>query len=318
MDQQLRSVHLAGFAAALLCASAPSAFAETQVGSPNAAAASTPGTVQPPATPPPPATAGTPAAEQAGPQPPGVAAQVNAPSPGPATGYPPPPAYYAPPGYPPPPGYYPPPGYPPGYYPPAGYPPPYYPPQEYGPPPGFHEHDGFYMRLTMGLGYLNAKFNYLGQDTTISGNGVAMTFAFGGAVTPHLVLYGEMLVNMAFEPDLEYGGTSQPMTGTNVGLLGIGPGVAYYLEPSNLFFSGTLAFSQVQESASDSSNSNDSADLTDMGIGASFMVGKEWWVSNNWGLGLAGLLRLASMKMRYEDTRMTATAISVLFSATYN
>jgi hypothetical protein len=174
------------------------------------------------------------------------------------------------------------------------------------------------MRLTAGLGALNAKYSYDGQDETISGGGLTMTFAFGGSVTPHLVLYGEMLVTVATNPTREYAGISQPL-GYDLTLFGIGPGVTYYLEPSNMYFSGTVAFSQVSESDSGSNSSNNnSVDLTDMGVGASFMVGKEWWVSSNWGLGVAGLLHVASMKMKDVDTRMTATAFSVLFSATCN
>jgi hypothetical protein len=174
------------------------------------------------------------------------------------------------------------------------------------------------MRLTMGLGILRATDSYLGQDETYSGGGVTMTYAFGGAVTPNLVLYGEFLMTMAPDPTSKLGVNSQTLTGIDLVLLGMGPGVAYYLEPSNLYFSGTLAFSQVSASASSSNSSNRSIDLTDMGIGASFMVGKEWWVSHDWGLGVAGLLHVASMKLRDVDTRMTATALSVLFSATYN
>jgi hypothetical protein len=252
---------------------------------------------------------------------PAVAQPAAAQVPSAAPGYPPPAVAYPPPGYASPPGYYPPPGYapPPGYYPPPGYAPPgaYYPQPDLGPPPGHHLHDGFYMRLTMGPGYLNAKYNVGGQDATISGGGMAMAFAFGGSVTPNLVIYGEFMGTVAMDPKLERGETSQN-TGFDVNLFGIGPGVAYYLEPMNMYFSGTLAFSQVTASSSSSGSSNDTADLTNMGIGGSFMVGKEWWVSHDWGLGIAGMLHLASMKMKIVDSTMTAAAFSILFSATYN
>jgi hypothetical protein len=296
MDMKPRCA--AGFAAMVLCTGVGSAFAQQQPDPANAASTAAPATA-----------AALPTAVQP------AAAQPAATAPG----YPPPAAYYPPP-------YYPPPGYapPPGYYPPPGYPPAYYPQQELGPPPGSHIHDGFYMRLTTGLGVLSAKYKRSELDTTISGPGVAATFAFGGAVATNLVLYGEMLMTMALNPKSESGGTTQNLTNKNVNLFGIGPGVAYYLEPSNLYFSGTLAFSYVSETdSSNSNNSNSSVDLTEMGIGLSFMVGKEWWVSHNWGLGAAGLLHVASMKTKDQiagttPNNMTATALSVLFSATYN
>jgi hypothetical protein len=102
-----------------------------------------------------------------------------------------------------------------------------------------------------------------------------------------------------------------------VDLIGFGPGLAYYLEPLNLYLSGSMQFSQVTAN-DNSSSSNANADLTDTGFGASFMAGKEWWVSSNWGLGAATMLHFASMKLKNYDGRMTATGISVLFSATYN
>jgi len=220
--------------------------------------------------------------------------------------------------YPAPPGYYPPPGYAqPGYYPPPGY----YAPGPVGPPPGYHEHDGFYMRLTTGITVLNATYSTNGIDNSITGAGVGFSMAFGGSITPNLVLYGEFVTSSALEPNSKRGGTSNTLTGYNVDLFGIGPGVAYFLVPANVYFSGTLAFSQLTESYNGSSNSssnNNSVDLTNMGIGASFMVGKEWWVSTNWGLGVAGMLHLASMKMKNYDSRATAEAISILFSATCN
>jgi hypothetical protein len=106
--------------------------------------------------------------------------------------------------------------------------------------------------------------------------------------------------------------------GGDLDLFGIGPGIAYYLEPANLYFSGTLAFSQVSQSTDSSSSDDNSTSLTDMGLGMALTVGKEWWVSQNWGLGVAALFHVASMKVKYVDTRMSATALSFLFSATYN
>lgn len=48
------------------------------------------------------------------------------------------------------------------------------------------------------------------------------------------------------------------------------------------------------------------------------MVGKEWWVSDNWGLGVAANFMVGSMKDKDYDTRWTGLSTSILFSATYN
>jgi hypothetical protein len=224
----------------------------------------------------------------------------------------PPPAYAPPPGYSaqPQPGYYP----PPAYYPPPGYsrrP-------IYVTPPGYHQHDGFYMRLYTGIGYLTASDTYQGSKETFSGTGVTFGASFGGVIAPNLVLYGEFLGTVVTDPTYEYGGVSGTASGSDLTLFGIGPGIAYYFDPLNLYVSGTLTFSQVTASDNQSSGSNNSTDLTDMGVGTNLMVGKEWWVSSDWGLCVAAQLHIASMKMKDYDARMTAAALSLLFSATYN
>lgn len=309
MDIKPQSVHLAGFISALFCASSAAAFAQE----PEKAA---PEQAQPEPQDPAPAATQPPASPQlSAPQP--LATQPPADAPGYPPADNPPPGYALPPGYAPPPGYYPPPGYgpPPCYCQPPGYLP-------AGTLPGHHVHDGFYMRLTTGVGVLNAKDRRGGQDRTISGSGLAMSFALGGALSPHLILYGEMLVSQALDPKVDAAGSSQAL-GYDLNLSGIGPGVAYYLVPLNMYLSATLAFSKVsQSSTNNGSNSARNVDITEVGVGMSFMVGKEWWVSQDWGLGLAGQLHLASMKTKPQDAgtddRMTATALSLLFSATYN
>jgi len=174
------------------------------------------------------------------------------------------------------------------------------------------------MRYGLGVGYLHASATYLGQTETISGAGLGMNAAFGAAVAHNLVLFGQLSVTSVEDPTVKSGGVTQSMTATSVGLIGFAPGVAYYLEPLNLYLSGSLGLSMVSYNDNTSSSSDNNHDLTDWGFAASFIAGKEWWVSSNWGLGAATMLNFGSMKMRDYDTRMTATAISLLFSATFN
>jgi hypothetical protein len=54
------------------------------------------------------------------------------------------------------------------------------------------------------------------------------------------------------------------------------------------------------------------------------LVGKEWWVSDNWGLGLSGQMVPGTFRGKDPDLTLglvpswKATAFSLLFSATYN
>lgn len=55
------------------------------------------------------------------------------------------------------------------------------------------------------------------------------------------------------------------------------------------------------------------------GLGVQVIVGKEWWMTPDWGLGIAGELTLASMKDRNDpSTSWNGGGFGVLFSATYN
>ncbi len=223
----------------------------------------------------------------------------------------PPPAQYAPPPGPPPAQYAPPPGPPPGYYAPQPYP-----PQAYAPatPVGYHEHDGFYMRALVGPGYMYNRASYGGSSLSISGVGATFGVAFGGVVSKNLVIYGELAGTSVSDPTVSDGTNSATASGVTATVAGFGPGVAYYLD-DNLYFSGTLLFNQL--SLSDS-NSNDTLGETDIGFGAQFTAGKEWWISTDWGLGVAGQFGISSIKEKDADYRWTSITAAVMFSATYN
>jgi hypothetical protein len=281
------------------------------------------------------ARAQTPTPEQA---PPAAAAPA---APAPAAAPPPgsPPPGYPPPGYPPP-GYAPPPGYPPsGYAPAPGYPPPGYAPAPgygapgYAPPQhvaGSHEHDGFYLRLHIGPGYTHMSANSTGNDIVISGTSGAFGLAMGGAVTGNLILFGTFTFASISNPNIKVNGMSTDANGlpfsTGGGTadsFGIGAGAAYYIEPTNLYLSGSLLANQLQINDSNGS----SVGQTNFGVGFEGLVGKEWWVSDNWGLGVAAQFLWASMKDKADATGLvttgdtptwTSAAFSLLFSATYN
>ena len=195
----------------------------------------------------------------------------------------------------------------------------------YGPQPGYapaygsgygsHQHDGFYMRLFVGPGYLSTSETYLGETGTYSGVGVTYGAAFGGTIAPNLILYGEFLGTTITNASVSYGGTRPDYSGMDLTLFGFGPGVAYYIEPVNLYLSGTLTFTEISFS---DTNTAAPVDSTNLGIGLSFMVGKEWWVARDWGIGIAGQIHIATMHDPGYNARMRASAFSILFSATYN
>jgi hypothetical protein len=267
------------------------------------------------APPPAPATAGAAAAAAAPASPPPGAAAAPSPPPGaapPAAGASaPPPAGYPPPYYPPPPGYY----YP-GYYAAPGYPPPGYTAAGYAPkpvkPPVVHAHDGFYLHLDTGLGITSVSSK---GGTSYSGTSTTFGIAGGFVVAPNLIVMGRFVALT-----LSSSQTPSSTTGNNadVDWYAIGPGLAYYIESMNLYLAGTVALSK----ASYGSNSpTGTGPITNWGLGGHLQLGKEWWASENWGLGIAGEVVLSSAKnatTMFDAGNWTTAGFNLLFSATFN
>lgn len=237
------------------------------------------------------------------------------PAPPPGYGYPPPAYGYPPPayGYPPPPPYgYPPPGH--------GYPQPGYPTQRVVAPqqPGYHTHDGLYVRSQMGLAYTSMSTSEGGFETKLSGAGASIGVAVGMAVMENVILYGTGLLAGNSEPTVTAGGITQDNANVSADFYGVGGGLAYYLVPANVYLAGSLLASWV--SLSDTRDNNEIG-RTKAGLSVEGLVGKEWWVSTNWGLGLALQLfygRMSDSTITAAKTPWTAAGGALLFSATFN
>jgi len=192
-----------------------------------------------------------------------------------------------------------------------GYPPPA---SAYGTSPA-ETHDGLYLRMGLGVGYLQTSASFAGSDLKLSGTAFGLDFALGGAVTPNLVIFGEFAFLSVDSPTVTYGGASGDANGASFDHIGFGPGIAYYIEPANVYLSGALIFGKLQ---THESGSNTVTGQTDMGLGANLMVGKEWWVSPQWGLGAALQLMLASNKDGADNTTYSTVGAALAFSATFN
>jgi len=185
--------------------------------------------------------------------------------------------------------------------------------------PGAQTHDGVYLRLHVGVSWDSLTTEAGGRSVEYSGSGGSLAVAAGYSVIPNLQLYVELLAAGAVDAQVRGGGgTSSPSTlGTDV--YGFGPGVAYYFG-ANVFAATSflLGYAAVSDSA------GYTAFRSNTGLVFEALVGKEWWVSDNWGLGVSGQMILASLAGRDPDVtlgvvpRWHATAFCLLFSATYN
>jgi hypothetical protein len=186
--------------------------------------------------------------------------------------------------------------------------------------PGAETHDGFFLRLQLGGGFTTMSASAGSSSISVSGGGAAFGASFGGAVAPNVVLYGAVMDSLATNPEVKVNGTSLGNGDGSAGVVGFGPGIGFYFEPSNIFLGATLLLSKLVIDDKDGNKVGESE------WGATFagQVGKEWWVSDNWGLGVSAQLMLGAMKDKepiatgVEVPTWTVAAFSLLFSATYN
>ena len=86
-----------------------------------------------------------------------------------------------------------------------------------------------------------------------------------------------------------------------------------------MFLAGSLLASRLVVS---DSNNNDIG-RSDWGFTFEGLIGKEWWVSDNWGLGISAQGLLGAMKDQQTTPGQSVptwhvAAFTLLFSATYN
>jgi hypothetical protein len=175
---------------------------------------------------------------------------------------------------------------------------------------GARTHDGFFIRPELGFGYMNHSASAAGNDVSIYGGAGDFSLAIGGAVKENLILAVHLFGTTISDPDVEVNDTKLSTEDATSSLAGIGPQLTYYFMPVNVYLSGTVALTRL------TSEQDGAEGSSDVGVGARFAVGKEWWVSDNWGLGVAGHLGLSSNED--DGERFGTWTSGITFSATFN
>jgi hypothetical protein len=180
-----------------------------------------------------------------------------------------------------------------------------------------HRHLGFFLRPDLGVGYMtsSAPTGTSAGDLTVSGPSGVFGFVIGGTLTENVILGAHLYDSVVVNPTVSLStGQSASSSNTSLTMYGIGPEFTYYWMPSNVYLSATAALTRLAMSA----NGRDST--SNVGFGMRVAVGKEWWVSDHWGLGLVGQTSFSSNQDSGSGNPPTITTwvFSLSFSATYN
>lgn len=182
-------------------------------------------------------------------------------------------------------------------------------------PAGFHRHDGAFLRFHLGFGGLKSDGGRIG----LSGTAGSFAIASGFSITDDLVLYGEIFDDVATSPKFTRDGLTVP-SGDKVThtMIGYGAGLAWYFTPYNAYVGAMAGVGELSIEVT-SLGAVSQVFKTQLGPVVRLGVGKEWWVSTDWGLGVALNFEMGRMKdSGANSVTFTSTAYSVAFSATYN
>ncbi len=146
------------------------------------------------------------------------------------------------------------------------------------------QHDGFYMQMSGGFGYLRTKVDPGGGK--IKGPSIPHAFLLGGTPVPGLVIGGGYIGDYVFSP------SPDPLKW--VLLIGLGGFVDYYLDPAGgLHFQAFIGWGGL-ESKIEGFGAGATNDPT--GVVLALGGGYDFFISDEWSFGVMGRLGYAALK----------------------
>jgi hypothetical protein len=175
------------------------------------------------------------------------------------------------------------------------------------------EHDsGFFLRLSGGLGSARTEVEPLGKSIELSGGAADFNFAIGGIVSPNLALHGTLFGWAIEDPTVEVIGYELGTANVDLTLAAIGAGITYYLMPANFYLSPSVGFGSL------TIDGLGVVAESDEGVVMDLTGGKEWWVGDNWGLGVAASVGFHSVPDGLINENWSGVSLAIRFTATLN
>jgi len=195
-------------------------------------------------------------------------------------------------------------------------PPPFPSPPELPPPgdPTAHLHDGFYLRLSGGFGFGSDSLkSHLIRSGSMDGFATAGEIMMGGTPGAGVVVGGAIQTATIYSPTSKV--NDQSVKGPHqLAVFAFGPFVDWYVNPRRGLH--LQAFVGLSALGSDASKGSEDPG----GLAFSLGVGYEWWVGDQWSMGILGrfLYSADTWKSSSIDETHSVVVPSALFTATYH
>ncbi|HEY3370684.1 MAG TPA: hypothetical protein VGK10_07545 [Prolixibacteraceae bacterium] len=194
---------------------------------------------------------------------------------------------------------------------------------------GYHQHDGFYLSMNLGPVFGNIRDDVKAfqgasaYNLDMSGSGTVMDLKIGGAIRENLILHATLISNLVSAPNIVKTTNNYSTSGKQPQSFSIsedmyGAGLTYYAMPSNLFVSGSIGLGTYTVLDKGVNNTNIT---TQGGFSMQLKMGKEWWVSKNWGLGVGLTYSKTNVNndpSNGESEVLNSDRFGILFNTTFN
>lgn len=200
-----------------------------------------------------------------------------------------------------------------------------------------NNHDGFFLRTFLGFEqtnytqkefgyYVTADWDIKSYDLKISGLGMEFRVQIGSSILDNLILHGDVggifVLKPSLEPSVNLQSLSFKSKNSSLIISDLGGGVTYYFMPQNIYLSVSVMFSASFIKYEMPYNYGVKKIENTLGPGLFLSVGKEWWVSESWGIGVSLLGSYRSMKHKENESKygqdISTYSFGVAFSSTLN
>lgn len=169
-------------------------------------------------------------------------------------------------------------------------------------------HDGFYMQLSTGIGYLSSSTE---GDATFSGVATPFEALFGGTVGP-VAIGGGIFTDYSLSTSASVGGQSSAFfNDVSMYLVGAEAFGDIYIDPHGGFhIRPFLGYAALQFSYQGNTGNSPGGPIFGLGVGYDF------WVGDEWSIGVLGRFGYAPLKL--EGSSFNTMDPAIMASFTFN